>query len=87
MGNTSIIGNTCMLNNPDYDFYMDINFRGNFSLRSNNKLDVSQMAAHIGNGGGHPNASGGKMDGYKDSFVYANVRKFVQDFIDKKCEA
>ena len=60
VGNTSIIGNTCMLNNPEYDFYMDVNFRGNFSLRSNNKLDVSEMAAHIGNGGGHPNASGGK---------------------------
>ena len=86
VGNTSIIGNTCMLNNPDYDFYMDVNFRGNFSLRSNNKLDVSQMAAHIGNGGGHPNASGGKLDGYKDSFVYANVRKFVQNYIDEKCK-
>ncbi len=84
VGNTSIIGNTCMLNNPDYDFYMDINFRGHFSLRSNNKLDVSEMAAHIGNGGGHPNASGGKIEGYKDSFVYANVRKFVQDYIDEK---
>jgi len=86
VGNTSIIGNTCMLNNPDYDFYMDVNFRGNFSLRSNNKLDVSQMAAHIGNGGGHPNASGGKIEGYKDSFVYADVRKFVQDYIDEKCK-
>ena len=86
VGNTSIIGNTCMLNNPDYDFYMDVNFRGNFSLRSNNKLDVSQMAAHIGNGGGHPNASGGKLEGYKDSFVYANVRKFVQDYIDEKSQ-
>jgi len=85
VGNTSIIGNTCMLQNPDYDFYMDVNFRGNFSLRSNNKLDVSQMAAHIGNGGGHPNASGGKIDGYKDSFVYADVRKFVQNYIDEKC--
>ena len=85
VGNASIIGNTCMLNNPDYDFYMDVNFRGNFSLRSNNKLDVSQMAAHIGNGGGHPNASGGKIDGYKDSFVYADVRKFVQNYIDEKC--
>ena len=84
VGNASIIGNTCMVNNPDYDFYMDVNFRGNFSLRSNNKLDVSQMAAHIGNGGGHPNASGGKIEGYKDSFVYANVRKFVQDYIDEK---
>ena len=76
-----------MVANEDYAFYMDVNFRGNFSLRSNNKLDVSEMAAHIGNGGGHPNASGGKIDGYKDSFVYADVRKFVQDYIDKKCEA
>ena len=84
VGNASIIGNACMVENDDYDFYMDVNFRGNFSLRSNNKLDVSQMAAHIGNGGGHPNASGGKVDGYKDSFVYADVRKFVQDYIDKK---
>ena len=85
VGNTSIIGNTCMVNNPDYDFYMDVNFRGHFSLRSNNKLDVSAMAAHIGNGGGHPNASGGKIEGYKDSFVYADVRKFIQDYIDEKC--
>jgi len=41
VGNTSIIGNTFLVNNPDYDFYMDVNFRGNFSLRSNNKLDVT----------------------------------------------
>ena len=86
VGNTSIIGNACMVVNDDYDFYMDVNFRGHFSLRSNNKLDVSAMAALIGNGGGHPNASGGKIEGYKDSFVYADVRKFVQDYIDMKCE-
>ena len=85
VGNASIIGNNCMVVNEDYDFYMDINFRGNFSLRSNNKMDVSAMAAHIGNGGGHPNASGGKVEGYKDSFVYADVRKFVQNYIDEKC--
>lgn len=85
VGNTSIIGNTFLINNPEYDFYMDVNFRGNFSLRSNNKLDVSKMAAKIGNGGGHPNASGGKIDGYKDSFVYADVRQFVQNYIDEKC--
>jgi oligoribonuclease NrnB/cAMP/cGMP phosphodiesterase (DHH superfamily) len=84
IGNTSIIGNTCMVNNPDYDFYMDVNFRGHFSLRSNNRMDVSKMAAHIGNGGGHPNASGGKIEGYKDSFVYADVRKFIQTYIDEK---
>ena len=83
VGNTSIIGNTFLVNNPDYDFYMDVNFRGNFSLRSNNKVDVSAMAAEIGNGGGHPNASGGKIDGYKDSFVYSDVRSFVQSYIDE----
>ncbi len=86
VGNASIIGNASMVANEDYDFYMDVNFRGNFSLRSNNKLDVSAMAAHIGNGGGHVNASGGKIEGYKDSFVYADVRQFVQEYIDKKCE-
>ncbi len=86
VGNASIIGNASMVANEDYDFYMDVNFRGNFSLRSNNKLDVSAMAAHIGNGGGHVNASGGKIEGYKDSFVYADVRQFVQEYIDAKCK-
>jgi oligoribonuclease NrnB/cAMP/cGMP phosphodiesterase (DHH superfamily) len=86
VGNASIIGNASMVANEDYAFYMDVNFRGNFSLRSNNKMDVSAMAAHIGNGGGHVNASGGKVEGYKDSFVYADVRKFVQNYIDGKCE-
>ena len=83
VGNASIIGNACMVANDDYDFYMDINFRGHFSLRSNNKMDVSNMAAHIGNGGGHPNASGGKIDKYKDSFIYSEVKAFVQNHIDK----
>jgi len=82
VGSASIIGNNTMVANPDYDFYMDINSRGNFSLRSNNKMDVSQMAAHIGSGGGHPNASGGKIERYKDSFVYEEIKTFVQDYID-----
>jgi len=84
LGNTSILGNTFLVENPDYDFYMDVNFRGNFSLRSNNKLDVAKMAEEIGNGGGHPNASGGKIKEYKDSFVYSDIKKFVQDYIDEK---
>ncbi|ADV45738.1 DHH family phosphoesterase [Nitratifractor salsuginis] len=84
VGNTSLIGNAFLLANPDYDFYMDVNSRGNFSLRSNNKLDVSAMAAEIGNGGGHPNASGGKIENYKDSFVYSDLRDFIQNYIDEK---
>ena len=81
IGNTSIIGNTFLTANPEIDFYMDVNSRGNFSLRSNNRLDVSEMAARIGNGGGHPNASGGKIKEYKDSFVYTEVKNFVQNYI------
>ena len=84
VGSSSLIGNAFLLANPDYDFYMDINFRGHFSLRSNDKLDVSKMAAEVGNGGGHPNASGGKIENYKDSFVYSNVKNFVQNHIDEK---
>ena len=82
LGNTSILGNTFLVENPDYDFYMDINYRGNFSLRSNNRVDVAKMAQEIGNGGGHPNASGGKIKDYKDSFVYSDIKKFVQEYIN-----
>jgi len=84
VGSASLIGNAFLLANPDYDFYMDVNSRGNFSLRSNNKLDVSSMAAEIGNGGGHPNASGGKIENYKDSFVYDDLRAFIQNYIEEK---
>jgi len=84
IGSASIIGNTFLVTNPDFDFYMDIGFRGNFSLRSNDSVDVSEIAATIGNGGGHPNASGGKIEGWQDSFVYENIRNFVQNHINDK---
>ncbi len=87
VGNTSLIGNAFLSAHPDYDFYMDVNSRGNFSLRSNDKLDVSKMAEEIGNGGGHPNASGGKIENYKDSFVYEDLRRFIQTYIDEKTSA
>jgi oligoribonuclease NrnB/cAMP/cGMP phosphodiesterase (DHH superfamily) len=83
-GNTSLIGNAFLMANPEYDFYMDINSRGNFSLRSADRIDVSAMAKHIGNGGGHPNAAGGKIKEYKDSFVYSEIRTFVQEYIDEQ---
>jgi len=85
VGSASLIGNAFLTANPDYDFYMDVNSRGNFSLRSSDRLDVSAMAAEIGNGGGHPNASGGKIENYKDSFVYEDLRRFIQEYIDEKC--
>ena len=83
-GNTSLIGNNFLIKNDDYDFYMDVNSRGGFSLRSNNKVDVSKMAEEIGKGGGHPNASGGKIEEYKNHFVYSKIREFVQNYLDAK---
>jgi oligoribonuclease NrnB/cAMP/cGMP phosphodiesterase (DHH superfamily) len=84
IGNTSLIGNRFLVTNPDYDFYMDVNSRGTFSLRSNNRVDVSEMAKEIGGGGGHPNASGGKIENYKDSFVYFKLKESIQKYMDSK---
>ncbi len=84
VGNSSIIGNTFLVQNPEFDFYMDVNFRGIFSLRGHDKLDLSSMAALIGNGGGHKNASGGKIEEFKDSFVYEEIKDFIQKYIDEK---
>jgi len=80
LGNSSILGNRFLVDNPDYDFYMDINYKGNFSLRSNNRVDVAKIAEEIGNGGGHKNASGGKIKEYKDSFIYSDIKEFIQNY-------
>ncbi|WP_024955349.1 DHH family phosphoesterase [Sulfurospirillum arcachonense] len=84
IGNVSIIGNDFLKKNPDFDFFMDITSRKTISLRADGKIDVSKMAARLGNGGGHPNASGGLLNSFKDSFVYDNVRKQVMDIIATK---
>jgi oligoribonuclease NrnB/cAMP/cGMP phosphodiesterase (DHH superfamily) len=81
VGSSSIIGNKFLMENRDYDFYMDVGGRGNFSLRSSDRVDVSKIAQKIGNGGGHPNASGGRLEGFKSSFVYEEVKKFVEEHI------
>ncbi|NPA51079.1 MAG: phosphoesterase, partial [Epsilonproteobacteria bacterium] len=86
IGSSSIIGNRFLIENPEIDFYMDVNSRGTFSLRSNNRVDVAQIAQEIGNGGGHPNASGGKIDNFKDAFVYSQIKEFIQEYLDQKAK-
>lgn len=81
IGNTSIIGNEFLVKNPDFDFFMDINGRKNISMRANNKADVSMIAKKLFNGGGHANASGGRFDDFKDSFIYDVVKEQVQDIM------
>ena len=65
-------------------FFMDITSRKTISLRADGKIDVSKMAARIGNGGGHPNASGGLLSSFRDGFVYDNIKKQVVDIILKR---
>ncbi len=86
IGNVSVIGNDFLVKNPDYDFYMDITSRKTTSFRSNNKVDVSSIAKKVANGGGHPNASGGSIPSFKDSFLYEKVRNQVQKILNQKGE-
>ncbi len=81
IGSVSILGNTFLLKNRDYDFFMDITGRRTVSLRSNNRCDVSKMAKEIGNGGGHINASGAYLKSFKDSFLYEDVKKQVEEIL------
>lgn len=82
IGNISVLANLFLKNNPQFDFFMDISARGNVSLRANNACDVSLLAKKCFNGGGHPNASGGKIEGFKESFMYADIKACVQEILE-----
>ena len=82
--NISVIGNAFLVKNPDIDFILNISPNGSISLRSNNKADVSEIAATLAGGGGHPNASGGRIGGFKEMYNYADVKRFVEALIDEK---
>ncbi len=84
IGNVSVIGNDFLNANPDMDFFMDVTPKKTISLRSNGKVDVSQMAAHVANGGGHHNASGGLLSTFKDAFIYDTIKSNVMSIIAQK---
>lgn len=86
MLNVSIIGNAFLVQNPDFDFFLDVSSRKTLSFRSNNKIDVSQMANFLAGGGGHKNASGGLFTNFRDSFVYEKVKNQIQRLINSKLE-
>lgn len=81
VGNTSIVGNGFLVTYPEYDFIVDVSPRGTMSLRANNKVDVSKIAKEWANGGGHPNASGGRIQGFKEQFRYDKVKAQIEALI------
>jgi hypothetical protein len=84
IGNVSIIGNEFLVENPDYDFFLDVTGKGNAGIRANGKCDVSLMAKELFGGGGHKNASGGRINGYKEFFNYNDLKTFIQQYINSK---
>jgi oligoribonuclease NrnB/cAMP/cGMP phosphodiesterase (DHH superfamily) len=81
VGNTSIVGNGFLTTFDEYDFIVDISYRGTMSLRANNNVDVSLIAKEWANGGGHPNASGGRIHGFKEQFRYDKVKDQIENLI------
>lgn len=84
MGSISVVGNHFLKHNPEYAFIMDVSPNGRCSLRANGQIDVSEMSKELMGGGGHPNASGGKIANFKESFLYTEVKSFIESLIDKK---
>ncbi len=83
IGNISVLANLFLRQNPNFDFFLDVSAKGNVSLRANNACDVSAIAKVCFNGGGHPNASGGKIDGFRESFLYVDIKEQVQGILSE----
>ncbi|GAB0173158.1 Putative phosphoesterase RecJ-like protein [Helicobacter trogontum] len=86
MGGISVVANKFLQDNEEFDFYMDVSNRGNVSLRSNGNCDVSALSQMCFNGGGHKNASGGRIDSFRESFIYDDIRTQVQGHLQMKDE-
>jgi len=84
VGNTSIVGNGFLTAYPEYDFIVDVSYRGTMSLRANNKVSVAQISKEWANGGGHPNAAGGRIMGFKEQYRYDKVKHQIEQVINDK---
>jgi len=84
IGNTSIIGNGFLVAYPEYDFIVDVSFKGTMSLRADNNVSVAQISKEWANGGGHPNAAGGRIPHFKEQYVYEKVKSQIEMIINDK---
>jgi len=84
VGNTSIIGNGFLVQYPEYDFIVDVSYKGAISMRADNKVSVAQISKEWTNGGGHPNAAGGRIQGFKEQYRYDKVKIQVEQLINDR---
>ncbi len=78
LGGISIPANAFLKANKDYDFFIDVSRRGKASFRADGKLDVSELASKIANGGGHPNAAGAAFSDWEETIKYKDVKEYIQ---------
>ena len=83
LGSISIPANAFLRANLQYDFFIDINKKGNASFRADGKVDVALMATKLANGGGHVNASGCKFEDFKEVIDLSEVKTYIQNKLDK----
>lgn len=84
IGAISVIANAFLSRNPEFHFFMEIGPKGNCSMRAKGELDVSEVAQKLFGGGGHANAAGGRIDGFKETFDYGEVKSQLQKIITEK---
>lgn len=84
VGNTSIVGNGFLLEFTEYDFIIDVSYRGTLSLRANNGVNVALISKEWTGGGGHPNAAGGRILGFKEQYRYDLVKQQIEKIINEK---
>ncbi|MDE5591756.1 MAG: 3',5'-cyclic-nucleotide phosphodiesterase, partial [Helicobacter sp.] len=84
IGSVSVLANLFLKQYPEFHFFLDVNSRGNISLRANNACDVSLLAQKFFNGGGHANASGGKIENFKESFLYEDIHENIQNILGEE---
>ncbi|MDR0747017.1 MAG: hypothetical protein LBE89_03895 [Helicobacteraceae bacterium] len=82
VGNSSLMGNEFLSRCEDYSFFMDVSKAGTVSIRSNDKLDVSLMASKLFGGGGHTNAAGGRIAGFKDIYTYGALLDRIKPILN-----
>ena len=54
------------------------------SLRANFKVSVAKISKEWANGGGHPNAAGGRIMGFKEQYRYDKVKQQIEALISDK---
>lgn len=84
LGNVSVVANSFLKANDDFDFVLDISGKGNVSLRSNGKANVCDIARDYFGGGGHINASGGKLPNAREFYTYEEYLSNINNYISSK---